>query len=321
MKKVKILLIYLIILLAPFCVFAYEKVIPGGETIGIEVHSKGVLVVGFYKVNDKFIGKNSGFRIGDIITKVNHKDVYSISDMMNEINSYQTSRVEFTVNRKDKTKEITMDLINDDSVLKTGLYVKDKINGLGTLSFILEDKKFGGLGHEIVESNTMEKFEISRGEIYDASVKDIIKSYNGSAGEKNATYDRSTITGTITENDTTGIYGIYNKDIDDKEFINITTPDEIRLGDAKIRTVISNQEVKDYDIRIIHIDKSNKTKNILFEITDKELLDKTGGVVQGMSGSPILQDNNMIGVVNYVIVNDTSKGYAIFVTSMLDEIE
>lgn len=321
MRKFKGLFICFLILLFPIYVFAYDKVIPGGETIGIEVHSKGVLVVGFYKVDNKFIGKDNGFKVGDIITKINNHNISDINSMMREISSSRSNNVKFEIIRNDKNKEISMDLISEDNTFKTGLYVKDQINGLGTLSFIVEDSKFGGLGHEIMESNTLNKFEISEGEIYDASVSGIIKSYNGQAGEKNATYDKSEITGIITNNETTGIYGKYNGNIGDREYVDIGNPEEVKPGKAFIRTVVDSDVVEEFEINILNIDMKDETKNILFEIVDSKLLAKTGGVVQGMSGSPIMQDGKMIGVVNYVIVNDPTKGYGIFLSRMLEEIE
>ena len=321
-KKLNYIAIYIFLILFPIYVLAVDKVIPGGETIGIEVHSKGVLVVGFYKVDGENIGKNSGFKIGDTITKINDKAIYNIDQMTECIRNSSNNPVNFTIIRNQKTNIIQMSLVIDsDNTLKTGLYVKDQINGLGTLSFILEDSQFGGLGHEIMESNTLQKFEIREGEIYDASVYQIIKSYDGSAGEKNARYDKSEITGIITENDVTGIYGKYNKDITDREYVSVGQPDEIKFGDATIRTVIHDNIIEEFRIKIIDIDKNDKNKNILFEIVDDRLLAQTGGVVQGMSGSPIMQNGKMIGVVNYVIVNDTSKGYGIFLTKMLEELE
>lgn len=321
MKKIRYLLIYIMLFLFPIYVFAYDRVIPGGETIGIEVHSKGVLVVGFYKVDNNYIGKDSGFRLGDIITRVNNRSVNDINSMMREINGSRSSSVKFEILRDNKVKEINMNLIIEDNTFKTGLYVKDQINGLGTLSFILEDNKFGGLGHEIMESNTLDKFEISDGEIYDATVSSFVKSYNGQAGEKNATYDKSEVTGIITVNETTGIYGTYNGSILDKEYVDIGTPEEVVTGKAYIRTEIDADAVNEFEINILNINMRDETKNILFEIVDQRLLDRTGGVVQGMSGSPIMQNGKMIGVVNYVIVNDPSKGYGIFISRMLKEIE
>ena len=318
MRKIKILLIYFI-LLFPISVFAYDKVIPGGETIGIEVHSNGVLVVGFYKVNGKSIAKDNGFKLGDTIIKVNNIKVYNIDSML-EVIEKSNDKATFTVVRNNKIKTITSDLILEDDTLKTGLYVKDQINGLGTLSFILEDKTFGSLGHEIMESSTLERFDISNGEIYDASVSEIIKSYDGSAGEKNAIIDKSEITGIVTENDTTGIYGNYNGDISNREFVDVGNINDISLGEAYIRTVVEGDRVEQFKINILNINKNDRTKNILFEIVDSNLINKTGGVIQGMSGSPIMQNGKMIGVVNYVIVNEPTKGYGIFLTTMLDEI-
>lgn len=320
--KFRYLIIYIFLLLCPFSVFAYSKVIPGGETIGIEVHSRGVLVVGFYKVDGKNLGKDSGFRIGDVITKVNNTAIYNIGEMTEVIKNSTNEEVLFSVIRNRKVKNLKLHLQADrDNILKTGLYVKDQINGLGTLSFILENNKFGGLGHEIMESNTSERFEISEGEIYDASVSEIIKSYDGNAGEKNADVDKSNITGIITNNETTGIYGEYKGDTSNREYVDIGSASEIKLGNAYIRTVVDGKNIEEFQIQIIDLDKNSENKNILFEITDKKLLEKTGGVVQGMSGSPIMQDGKMIGVVNYVIVNDTSKGYGIFLTKMLEEVE
>lgn len=320
MKKFRYLIILFIIFLFPLYVFAYDKVIPGGETIGIEVHSKGVLVVGFYKVDNKLIGKDSGFKIGDIITKVNNRRVTDINSMIREIDN-NNGICKFSVLRNGKAREISMTLINEDSSFKSGLYVKDQINGLGTLSFISPDKKFGGLGHEIMESNTLSKFQISDGEIYDASVRGIIKSYNGQAGEKNATYEKDSASGIITNNETTGIYGEYEDSIEGKEFVSIGTKDSIKLGNAYIRTVIEGDSVEEFLINILSINDRDETKNILFEIADERLINETGGVVQGMSGSPIMQDGKIIGVVNYVIVNEPTKGFGIFIESMLKEIE
>lgn len=320
MKKFRYLIILFVIFIFPIYVFAYDKVIPGGETIGIEVHSKGVLVVGFYKVDNKLIGKDSGFKIGDIITKVNNRSINDINSMIREIDN-GNGICKFSVLRNGKSREISMTLINEDNSFKTGLYVKDQINGLGTLSFISPDKKFGGLGHEIMESNTLSKFQISDGEIYDASVRGIIKSYNGQAGEKNATYDKDTASGIITNNETTGIYGEYNDSIEDKEFVPIGSSDSIKLGNAYIRTVIEGEKVEEFLINILSTNDKDETKNILFEIVDERLINETGGVVQGMSGSPIMQDGKIIGVVNYVIVNEPTKGFGIFIESMLKEIE
>ena len=196
----------------------------------------------------------------------------------------------------------------------------DKINGIGTLTYIdPETKKFGALGHEIIETTTASKFEIKDGKIYEASVIDIVKSRSGKAGEKNAKYNSENIYGSISKNEISGIFGDYYKELDNSNTIKVAQIEEIKTGPAKIRTVVENNEVQEYPINIIGLDSDSKTKNILFEIVDSKLIDITGGIIQGMSGSPIIQNDKIIGAVNYVIVNDTTKGYGIFITTMLEE--
>ena len=319
MKKIVYWLILLCVFLFPITIFAYsDHIIVGGETIGIEVHSNGIYVVGFYDVSSHDIAREAGFEIGDIIKKIDSKDVVSISDL-NEILS-EEKNYKFQVLRKDKNINISLDVVEDESVLKTGLYVKDQINGIGTLSYIdPETKIFGSLGHEILESNSMSKFQIENGKIYKAEVSAIKKSSDGRTGEKSAIIDKDEEKGNIVLNEEKGIFGIYNDDVDSKEVLSIAEKEEIKQGKATIRTVLEDSNVKDFDIRILSIDESSSTKNIFFEIVDDKLLKKTGGIVQGMSGSPILQNNKIIGVVNYVVVEDASKGYGIFITSMLEE--
>ena len=324
MKYRKNFLKFLILLLfiIPLNVFAYSKyVIASGKTIGIEVNSKGILVVGFYKIDGKFIGKNAGFEVGDFIIKVDNTDVSSISSMIDVINNKNTNKINFTILRNNKQENINLDLVSDDSgTLKTGLYVKDQINGIGTLTYVdPKSKIFGALGHEILETTTSKKFEIKDGKIFEANVSSITKSRSGNAGEKNANYDKENVSGRIKSNDVTGIYGVYNDNIDNLDTIEVGKKEDVKVGPAIIRTVINNSDIEEFDINILGVDFNSKTKNILFEITDNNLLSKTGGIVQGMSGSPIIQNNKIIGAVNYVIVNDTSKGYAIFITTMLEE--
>ena len=316
MKK---LILLFILFVFPINVFAYSnRVIVGGETIGIEVHSNGVYVVGFYSVNGKNIGEDSGFMIGDIIKKINGVDVLSINSL-NNILSIDSS-YKFDVIRNGESIVIPMHLEEENDTLKTGLYVKDTINGIGTLSYIdPETNVYGSLGHEILETKSYSKFEISEGSIYSSTVNNIRKSSNGNTGEKKANIDKSNEIGNILINEVNGIYGEYKDDYSNREILEVGDINSIKKGAASIRTVVSGNLINDYSINIINIDESNSTKNILFEITDKELLSITGGIVQGMSGSPIIQDNKIIGVVNYVIVDNTKRGYGIFITKMLEE--
>lgn len=321
LKKRLILLLILLITILPAPVLAYSNfLIASGKTIGIEVNANGILIVGFYEVEGKEIGKNAGFEIGDIITKINNKEVFSISNMLESLKE-NTTNVTFTVKRNNTEKEIKMSLKPDENnILKTGLYVKDQINGIGTLTYIdPKTKRFGALGHEILETTTAQKFEIKDGKIYNANVSNIRKSTNGNAGEKNASYNKKISEGEIDKNEISGIFGDYKEDIEQDKTLEVGSKDEVTKGKAYIRTNIKDDEIKDYEINILNIDLNSKSKNILFEVTDKTLINETGGIVQGMSGSPIIQNNKIIGAVNYVIVNDPKKGYGIFITTMLKE--
>ena len=314
--------IILFLLIIPLNVFAYSSyIIPGGETIGIEVNSKGVLVVGFYKVNNSYIGRSAGFEVGDRIIKLNNKEVNNIPSMIETINKTDNNTVEFTILRGTSEKNISLNLSEDsDGVLKTGLYVKDSINGVGTLTFIDPNTKiFGALGHEIIEKSTAEKFEIKDGIIFGANVVGIEKSTNGNAGEKTATYNKTEVFGKITGNEISGIFGKYTSNVEGKEKLEVAESKDVKTGEATIRTVIKDDKIEEFKINIIKLDDNSDTKNILFEVVDDRLLKEAGGIVQGMSGSPIIQNNKIIGAVTHVIVNDTTKGYGIFITTMLKD--
>ena len=210
-----------------------------------------------------------------------------------------------------------------NDVYKTGLYVKDSINGVGTLTFIDPNTKlYGALGHEIIEKTTGQKLEIKDGKIYNSTVTSITRSSDGNPGEKNAKYDTTEIYGNVTENTSSGIFGEYSDAIPDKKLYKVASSSDIKLGEAKILTVINEEEVEEFTINILNVAIDERTtKNILFEVTDKTLLEKTGGIVQGMSGSPIVQGDAIIGAVTHVVVDDPTKGYGIFITTMLEEAE
>ena len=322
--KLQIIVPLLILFIIPQNIYAYSKyIIPGGETIGIEVNSKGILVVGFYEVDSKYIGKDAGFEIGDVITEINNTKVSNIEEMVNAVNdeASKDNKLDVTIIRDGKSSSLTLNMVCDSSnVCKTGIYVKDEITGVGTLTYI--DPKttiFGALGHEITERTTGERFEIKDGKIFNATVTDNIKSESGSPGEKNAIYDENITYGEIDANEESGIFGKYTSEILEDEALEVGTKGDVKTGEASIRTVLNGNDVKDYTINILNINKDTDIKNILFEITDQELLNKTGGVIQGMSGSPIIQNNKIVGAVTHVIVNDTKKGYGIFITTMLED--
>ena len=316
------LILVVMLLLIPLNTFAYSKyLIPGGENIGIQVNNKYITVVGFYEVDNKYIAKDAGFNVGDKILKINDQDIQSMNDMVSSINdSMNRSALDVLVLRKNKKYNINLNIFKDnDGVIKTGLYVKNQISGIGTLTYIdPSTNKFGALGHEIVEKATLEKVEIKNGTIFKSDITGINKSVDGTPGEKNAKFYSDDVYGNITLNKHSGIYGIYSGKLPNRNAIEVMDEEDVQVGKATIRTVIKDDTVEEFEITILELDYSSDTKNILFEIVDERLLDYTGGVVAGMSGSPIIQNNKIVGAVNYVVVNKVNKGYGIFITNMLD---
>ena len=319
-------MLILTILIIPNYVLAYSShIIAGGENIGIELNSKGVIIVGTYEVDGKNPAKDAGLNTGDKIIKINNTSISSIDDMLSTIeNDSNKNDISITYQRGNKEENTTLNLVKEDeNVYKTGLYVKDSITGVGTLTFIDPNTKlFGALGHEIIEKNTGQKLEIKDGKIYSSEVTGVTRSSIGKPGEKNAKYDSTNIFGNVLENTTKGIFGNYTDNIPNKKLYEVGDSSKVSMGKATILTVIEDNNVEEFTINILKVnEKSNNSKNILFEITDSKLLDKTGGIVQGMSGSPIIQDDYIVGAVTHVVVDDPTKGYGIFITSMLEEAE
>ena len=313
-------------MIIPTQVLAYsDYIIAGGENIGIELNSDGIIVVGTYKINNSDPALSAKLTSGDKIIAINGNKVYTIDEMLNEINNANNiNNIKITYKRANKILNTNLTLVKDNNnIYKTGLYVKDAITGVGTLTFIDPNTKlYGALGHEIIEKNTGQKLEIKDGKIYDATVTSITPSGDGNPGEKNARYDSSKVYGNVKENTKSGIFGKYTSPLPNKKMYKVAKAKDINLGNAKILTVLDDNKVKEFNINIIKLsDENQKIKNLLFEITDKELLDKTGGVIQGMSGSPIIQNDSIIGAVTHVVVDDCTKGYGIYITNMLEEAE
>ena len=319
-KKLLLLLLFLTFVI-PVNVLAYStRIILGGDNIGISVNTKEILIVGFYKVNNKYIAKDQGFMVGDRISKVNGIEVNSIEVLIDEINKAKDDKIILSIIRNDKELELELKLYNDNGKYKTGLYIKDQITGIGTLTYIdPETKIFGSLGHEIIDNKTGKIIEIKDGNIFESSITGTIKSSPTTTGEKKATFNQNIINGNIKKNTIKGIFGKWTSDIDNDNLIEVGNSEDITLGDAEIYTVLKNNDVKSYKIKILKVNKDSTTKNILFEINDEILIDKTNGVIKGMSGSPIVQNNKIIGAVTHAILNDNTKGYGIFITTMLEE--
>lgn len=317
----------LALVMFPNFVLAYsEYIYPGGENIGIELKSNGIIIVGLYKVNNIYPAKEAGLRVGDIIIEINNQPITSINNLVASLNKASfNEQITLKYRRNDEIKTTVLKLQKDNNdILKTGLYVKDNITGIGTLSFIdPETKLFGALGHEIIEKTSGKLIEIKDGKIFETSVSNVERSEIGTPGEKNARFFSNNIFGKVIKNTDKGIFGNYTYALPNKKLYKVANPTEINLGHAKILTVLKDAEIGEYDIKITKVNNNinQKTKNILFEITDDELIKTTGGIVQGMSGSPIIQEEYIVGAITHVVVDNPIKGYGIFITNMLEEAE
>ena len=322
--KNQTLIFLLTLFIIPQSILAYSKnIIASGESVGIKLDTDGILIVGSYEINGHNSLVEAGLKSGDIINKINNKEVNSVDEMVNIIKECNCDNLKISYTREDKINKTTLNLYEDKGVLKTGLYVKDSVSGVGTLTFIdPETKYFGVLGHEIANTTTGEIIDIERGTIFDSEITGITRSSEGNPGEKNAILYNEKVEGEVYENTKKGIFGKYTSEIDTSKLYKVANIDDIKMGDATILTVLDGVEVGEFSIKITSIKETkDKLKNIQFEITDQKLLDKTNGVIQGMSGSPIIQGDYIIGAVTHVVVNDPHKGYGILITNMLEEAE
>lgn len=323
LKKLKNTIILLALFIIPINAYAYsEYIIASGANVGIELDSKGIVVVGLYKVDNIYPAREAGIEIGDIITSINDNNVGNINEMIKKINETTDDTIKIGYIRSDITKYTNLKLHKENEICKTGLYVRDSVSGIGTLTYIDPNTKiFGALGHEITDMESGQKLDIKSGKIYTSTVTGVDKSIDGTPGEKNARYDSSKTLGDVSENTIHGVFGTYKSTISEDKLYKVATPDVIHKGNAKLLTVLKGTNVEPFNINILKINTNTNqtTKNILFEITDERLLNETGGIVQGMSGSPIIQDDYIIGAVTHVVVDNPIRGYGIFITNMLEE--
>ena len=318
--SMKRLLLLLTILFLPLNVLAYaDYIIPGGDTLGVKVDTNGIMVVGFYKIDGRYNRGKMPLANGDYITKINGTEVYSVDDMTKVIEDAEDKRsIKVTFKRGSKLLESKLPLVLSEGKYKTGLYVKSSIKGIGTLTYIDPSTGiYGALGHEITESETNSIVEIKSGYIFENAISGIDKSFPGSAGSKLATFNEKNIYGDISKNTVYGIFGKYNNILPDVAPIKVGK--NIQIGNAYIKTVLEKDKVENYLIEITSLNLDSKIKNITFKIVDEELLEKTGGVIQGMSGSPIIQNDEIVGVLTHVVVDNPNIGYGLLITKMLEE--
>lgn len=309
------------------------RLIPGGHSIGVLLRTEGVMVVGYSPILNQqnepcFPARDADIKVGDMITGVNGKEVLTddqVRTLIKEIGQSDKG-ITLTINRQGKVckKIVYPRYCNDTKSYRIGLFVRDNAGGVGTLTFCDPvSKKYGALGHVITDGKTNQKLNIRQGKILSASIENIQKGKIGSPGEKVGIFLENTEFGDIQKNEMCGIYGTLKNNLVNTFYhqpLPVLYSNQIRTGKAQILTVVRGQEIKKYDILIEKILYSRTDgKNMIIRIIDKELLEKTGGIVQGMSGSPIIQDNKLVGAVTHVFVNDPSRGYAVFIENMLLE--
>ncbi len=310
------------------------KVIPGGQSIGVKLNTLGVLVVGHHQINTtegkKSPGEIAGVEIGDIITSINGKKIEQMSDVTPFIqDAGKTGKpLDLVLNREEKEVKTKLYPLKDeqDRSYRIGLYIRDSAAGIGTMTFYDPiSKKYGALGHVISDMDTKKPIVVENGQIVRSTVTSIEKGSNGNPGEKLARFsgDRQVI-GNITRNSPFGIFGELNQNINNgimDQAMPIALSNEVKEGPAKILTVVDQDKVEEFEVEVVSSvpQKFPATKGMVIKITDERLLDKTGGIVQGMSGSPIIQNGKVIGAVTHVFVNDPTSGYGVHIEWMLNE--
>lgn len=309
-------------------ILANDQLYVGGDSIGIEARYNGVLVTGTYTFEQDGImyDPSKTIHINDKILAIDHKEIHTLQDMYNILNTYQkkVNTLALTIERDGKQIDTTIQTVYDEKqhAFKSGLYVKDRIVGIGTLTYYDPiSKTYGALGHEITDQDTQEMANISDGNIYPASITSIQKAKTSLAGEKHASIDYTVPLGNIQKNTPIGIYGTYDLLPKNAKQISWASIDEVHLGKATMYTVVDNQTIQEYEIEITSLQpqKNMDIKGITFKVTDTSLLEISNGIVQGMSGSPIIQDGKLIGAVTHVVTSNPTIGYGVYIQWMLEQ--
>lgn len=311
------------------------KVIPGGQTIGVKLKSSGILVVGHHLValaESRKIspGEIAKIQLGDMIMNMNGRRISNVSEVAGVVNEAGNLKkmLNLQILRKGRYIQLQMKPAYDfyEKSYRLGLYIRDSAAGVGTLTFYAPDQKvYGALGHVITDMDTQTPIIVGHGEIVHSTVTSIAKSQNGEPGEKRAHFfNESKILGNIEKNTHFGIFGSMNEQPEYsllKEAIPVAFAEEIKEGPAQILTVVNGQKVEKFTIEVVHVAHQDfpATKGMVIKVTDKDLLKRTGGIVQGMSGSPIIQNGKIIGAVTHVFVNDPTSGYGCFIEWMLQD--
>ena len=308
------------------------EVIPGGNSIGVRLSSNGVLVVGFSEIsigNDKKISPagEAGIEVGDIIVKVEDEEILTSHDLIKKISTINKEMINVELMRDGKSLNKKINLIKEDNgEYKLGLWVRDSTAGIGTMTFYDEKSgKFAALGHPVTDGDTNKPFTIKNGDLLQSSIISVRKGEKGAPGElKGIFVNDDTPIGNIEKNTQCGIFGEGKREKCNpmrSSSMKVSFRDEIKLGKATILTTLDEEGPKEYDIEIVKLFQQDVPgpKSMLIRVTDEELLRKTGGIVQGMSGSPIIQNGKIIGAVTHVLINKPDVGYGIYIDWMLQD--
>ena len=278
----------------------------GGDAIGLDLET-GVYVTGKFDIE-----KNNLLAKGDIITKVNKKEVECVDELKKIIDKLDYGKVidvSFIRNGLEMNAPVTVCV--KDGKKTIGVYAKDNMLGVGTLTYVTPNTNtFGSLGH----SACSDLIEVSGGQILNCYISGVKKGIRGIPGEKKAILENKII-GSVSINNDFGVFGVLNEfDTNDRDLIEVADVNDVEIGVAVIRTVVDGTKIEEYEIEITEIEKQDnlKTKGVKYKVIDEELIEKTGGIIQGMSGSPIIQNDKLIGAVSHVIINDPLVGYGVF---------
>ncbi len=295
----------------------------GGFPLGFTINCSGVIVVAIS--ND-----NSGnLKEGDIIIEIEGEKVSSASQILTIINTekYAGKTLNIKYIRDGETKSTTLKPIYDkvQKFYKLGVWIRDNAAGVGTITYIRKDNlRFGALGHPVCDIDTGSLLPANDGNIFKCNIVGVKRGVKGNAGELKGLFLRSgSVLGTLDKNNEYGVYGNFDKDFINsygREVVQVADRGEVKCGKAKIRCTVDGTVPKDYDIEIVktYFQSSKSNKSMFIRVTDKELLSKTGGIVQGMSGSPIIQNGKLVGAVTHVFVSDPTKGYGIYADWMIN---
>ncbi len=303
-----------------------EEVYLGGKPLGIEIGADGVIIAGINPVVTEggIVSplKNTDIKCGDILLSVGGISVQKPADITVALEKIKLSSVEIVIKRGQNTFSERVNCVKDalTGEKRLGLSVRENITGIGTLTYVTKDGNFGALGHHIADAATGLSADINVGKLYDCEIVGIQRATDGKAGELIGNFNKfGKAIGNINKNNQFGIFGNYENEENSFEKIQTASQSEIKHGKAQIYTCIEGEKPEYYSVDIIKTYSQNvaDTKSMVISVTDKRLIERTGGIVQGMSGSPVVQDGKLIGAVTHVFINDATKGYAVYIDWML----